>query len=257
MRRAAIVLAATLAAGGAWAAPAYHALPGGPLRTVLPADAAGADVTVAPFHLRERPVSNAEFRAFVRRSPEWGRGEAPALFAGPAYLAALADGAEDAPVTHVSWHAAAAYCASEAARLPRWHEWEFAAAADATRADARDDPAWLATILAWYAAPGSKVPGPIGQGTPNVHGIHDLHGLQWEWVEDFNGLFVDADSRAGQGRRQLAFCGAGAVSLADRRNYAILMRLALLAAMDGQQDGANLGFRCARDPLPDNQESTP
>lgn len=251
MGRAAVALAAILAAalgmpGGAWAEPAYRPLPGGALRSVLPDDTAGADVTVAPFQLRERPVSNAEFRAFVARSPEWERGQAPSLFAGPSYLAALAGGADDAPVTHVSWHAAAAYCASEGARLPRWHEWEFAAAADATRADARDDPAWLATILAWYSAPGAKVPGAIGQGMPNVYGIHDLHGLQWEWVEDFNGLFVDADSRAGQGKRQLAFCGAGAVSLADRRNYAILMRVALLAALDSNHDGARLGFRCAR-----------
>jgi formylglycine-generating enzyme required for sulfatase activity len=247
MASAAILLAAALVvAGGAWAEPTYRALPGGALRTVLPDDTTGADVTVAPFQLRERPVSNADFRAFVARSPDWARGQAPSLFVGPSYLAGLTDGADDAPVTHVSWHAAAAYCASESARLPRWHEWEFAAAADATRADARDDPAWLATILAWYSAPGSKVPGAIGQGVPNVYGIHDLHGLQWDWVEDFNGLFVDADSRAGQGKRQLAFCGAGAVSLADRRNYAILMRVALLAALDSNHDGARLGFRCAR-----------
>jgi len=88
---------------------------------------------------------------------------------------------------------------------------------------------------------------PSWRGTPNLYGIHDLHGLQWEWVEDFNGLFVDADSRAGGGKRQLGFCGAGAVSLADRRNYAVLMRVALLAALESNQDGARLGFRCARD----------
>ena len=242
----AVLLAAALC-GGAMAQAPYRPLPGGALRSVVPLDAGGGDVTVAPFLLRERPVSNAEFRAFLAAAPQWSRGQAQQLFAGPRYLSALDGGLDDAPVTHVSWHAASAYCASEGARLPRWHEWEFAASADATRVDARDDPAWLATILAWYSSPGPAVPGPIGRAAPNVYGIHDLHGLQWEWVEDFNGLFVDADSRAGGGKRQLEFCGAGAVSLADRRNYAVLMRVALLAALESNQDGARLGFRCARD----------
>ena len=35
-------------------------------------------------------------------------------------------------------------------------EWEYAAAADATRRDARDDPAWRARILGWYARPGDR-----------------------------------------------------------------------------------------------------
>lgn len=242
----AVLFAAVLCAGAMAEVP-YRPLPGGALRSVVPADLNGADVAVAPFLLRERPVSNAEFRAFLATAPQWSRGQAPELFAGPRYLSALDGGADDAPVTHVSWHAASAYCADEDARLPRWHEWEFAASADATRLDARDDPAWLAGILAWYSSPGPAVPGPVGRGTPNIYGIHDLHGLQWEWVEDFNGLFVDADSRAGGGKRQLEFCGAGAVSLADRRNYAVLMRVALLAALESNQDGARLGFRCARD----------
>ena len=246
MMQRALLLAAALCGSAAADAP-YHALPGGALRSVVPADVGGGDVMVAPFLLRERPVSNAEFRAFLADAPAWTRAAAPALFVGPRYLSTLDGAADDAPVTHVSWYAAAAYCESEDARLPRWHEWEFAASADATRPDARDDPAWLAAILGWYASPGPALPGPIGRGTPNVYGIHDVHGLQWEWVEDFNGLFVDADSRAGTGKRQLEFCGAGAVSLADRRNYAVLMRVALLAALESNQDGARLGFRCARD----------
>ena len=62
--RAAAVLAAALC-GNAMAGVPYRALPGGALRSVVPLDTSGADVTVAPFRLRERPVSNAEFRAFL------------------------------------------------------------------------------------------------------------------------------------------------------------------------------------------------
>ncbi len=45
---------------------------------------------------------------------------------------------------------------------------------------------------------------------------------------------------------QLQFCGAGAISLQDRENYAILMRIALLSSLNGADTTNNLGFRCAR-----------
>ncbi|MES2116931.1 MAG: formylglycine-generating enzyme family protein [Pseudomonadota bacterium] len=234
----------------------YRPLPGGQLRSVLPADGVASDATVAPFQMRTRPVTNGEFRAFVRQHPEWERGQAPALFAAPTYLQGWttpddpAPLALDAPVIRVSWYAAAAFCASEQARLPRWYEWEFAAAADERRPDARDDPAWLARILDWYASPGHGPLQSVAAGAPNYYGLYDMHGLVWEWVDDFNGLFVNADSRAKGEQKTLDYCGGAAVSLADRRNYAVLMRLALLAAMESQQDGANLGFRCARDAAP-------
>lgn len=251
----AVCLAALLCAAGA-SGGEYRPLPGGRLRSVLPADGVASDATVAPFLMRTRPVTNGEFRAFVRAHPEWERGQAPALFVAPTYLQDWGSArdsaplAQDGPVTRVSWYAAAAFCASEQARLPRWYEWEFAAAADERRPDARDDPAWLARILDWYAAPGTRPPHAVAANAPNYYGLYDMHGLIWEWVDDYSGLFVNADSRARGEQKSLDYCGGAAVSLADRRNYAVLMRLALLAAMESQQDGANLGFRCARDPAP-------
>jgi formylglycine-generating enzyme required for sulfatase activity len=153
----------------------------------------------------------------------------------------------NAPVTQVSWHAAQAFCASEQARLPRWYEWEFAAAADEQRADARQDPQWLARILGWYSRPANQPPQAIGLQAANYYGIQDLHGLTWEWVEDFNGLFVSADSRTQDEQKQLEFCGGSALSLGDKSNYAVLIRLALLAAMEANQGGNYLGFRCVRE----------
>ncbi|MBA5687447.1 formylglycine-generating enzyme family protein [Rugamonas apoptosis] len=247
----AALLCATSASGGE-----YQPLPGGQLRSVLPADGVASDATVAPFQMRTRPVTNGEFRAFLRQHPEWERGQAPALFTSPTYLQGWGSAdnpaplALDAPVTRVSWYAASAFCASEQARLPRWYEWEFAAAADERRPDARDDPAWLAHILDWYASPGTRAPHSVAANAPNYYGLHDMHGLIWEWVDDYSGLFVNADSRSNGEQKSIDYCGGAAVSLADRRNYAVLMRLALLAAMDSQQDGANLGFRCARDAAP-------
>src|SRR4029453_5358727 len=100
----------------------------------------------------------------------------------------------DAPVTEVSWFAARAFCEEEGGRLPTWIEWEYAAAADATRADARRDPAWARRILAWYEKPGGAALAAVG-GEASLWGVRALHGLVWEWVDDFNALLIAGDSR--------------------------------------------------------------
>lgn len=81
----------------------------------------------------------------------------------------------------------------------------------------------------------------------NYYGVRDMHGLIWEWVEDFNALLVSADSRDQGDPEKLQYCGAGAISLQDRENFAILMRVALLSSLAGSDTTRDLGFRCARD----------
>ncbi|WP_341678098.1 formylglycine-generating enzyme family protein [Niveibacterium sp. SC-1] len=240
------VLVSLLFACGSAAAADYVQIPGGRFRSVLPEE--GETSTVPAFALRRTPVTRGEFAVFLATHPQWRKEEAPSLFVGARYLDGNDAGPAmaQAPVTHVSWHAASAYCESEGARLPTWHEWEFAAAADATRRDARGDPAWRARILAWYESANAGT-GAVGTHAPNAWGVQDMHGLVWEWVEDFNGLFVTTDSRNQGEQKTLETCGAAALSLGDRENYAVLMRVALLAALDARDSMNTLGFRCARD----------
>ncbi|MDR3387299.1 MAG: formylglycine-generating enzyme family protein [Rudaea sp.] len=247
----AAAIALVLLAAPALAAE-YTALPGGRFASVLPADVKDADVVIAPFRLRTTPVTNAEFLAFVTAHPDWRRDRTPVVFAEPRYLAQWSsadalggDALPDQPVTQVSWFAAQAFCASEGARLPTWNEWEFAAAADATRADARHDPAWREQILSWYSHPSNTPLAAVG-GAANVYGVRDLHGLVWEWVDDFNALLVASDSRDQNDPDRLKFCGAGALNLRDRDNYAVLMRIAMLSSLKAADTTANLGFRCAK-----------
>ncbi|NVO05199.1 MAG: formylglycine-generating enzyme family protein [Rhodoferax sp.] len=232
----------------------YLRVPAGTIASVLSAGSSSdnAPTPVAAFALRARPVTVAEFRQFTAVHPEWSRAQVPAVFADRNYLQphdAAAPALPDQAITHVSWFAAQAFCESEGARLPTWYEWEYVAAADATHADARKDPAWRARILGWYSQPASQRQLRVG-GDANFYGVQDMHGLIWEWVDDFNALLVSADSRNQGDPDQLQYCGAGAISLQDRENFAILMRVALLSSLSGTDSTQDLGFRCARGAAP-------
>ena len=234
------------------AAVEYVALPGGSFASVLPADGKAAAAQVAPFRLRTELVTNGEFLAFVKSHPAWRRDRVAPILADARYLTqwgnADALGAEvfaRQPVTRVSWFAAQAYCESEQARLPSWYEWEFAAAADASRRDARADPAWRESILGWYSRPSNTALPEVG-GAANVYGVRDINGLVWEWVDDFNALMVASDSRDQGDPDLLKFCGAGALSMQQKENYAVLMRIAMLSALKAADTTNNMGFRCAK-----------
>lgn len=226
----------------------------GELHSVLPPSEAVDVVHVRAFQLDKLPVTNGQFLAFVRSHPQWRRDEVVRLFANKGYLARwrgpLELGPEveaQQPVTNVSWFAATAYCESRSARLPTWYEWEFASAADEKRANARNDPAWRQKILGEYTTTGHRTLNAVGGGRPNFYGIHDLHGLVWEWVQDYNALLVGADNREQGGADKLKFCGAGALAMENKEQYAVLMRVALLSSMEAAYSTRNLGFRCAQD----------
>lgn len=253
-----IVLSAVLALGTCGEAWAVKAAPqavvaGGEFRSVL-APAPGQDVVqVAAFRLDETPVTNAQFSAFVLEQPQWRRDRVTRLFADPEYLSHWSKAGEpdaaiaDQPVTRVSWFASRAYCEARAGRLPTWYEWEYVAAASETAKDARSDPAWTQRILAWYGQPSTAGLPAVGKTPANIYGVRDLHGVVWEWVEDFNSILVSGDSREQGDPDKLRFCGAGALTMQDKDNYAILMRIAMLSSLEGSYTTTSMGFRCASD----------
>jgi formylglycine-generating enzyme required for sulfatase activity len=232
----------------------YVRVPAGDFATTLQYEDARGPARIAAFRMMERPVTNEEFLAFVTRHPQWRRDRVAPICAGDGYLAhwqtplRLVPGAQALqPVTRVSWFAAAAYCEMQGARLPRWIEWEYVAAADAARRDARRDPVWRERILQWYAQPASRALPPAGAGTANVYGVRDLHGVVWEWIDDHSALLVSSDNRTQGDPDRARFCGAGALSVADREQYAVLMRVALLSSLEAASSTSSLGFRCVRD----------
>lgn len=248
----AVLILAGLFAGFPAAAADYVALPAAVFNSVLPADGIAAPARIAPFAMRVEPVTNAQYLAFVQAHPAWRKGGVPSALADEGYLSHWESASElgeqalpEQPVTRVSWFAAEAYCQSEQARLPSWYEWEYAAAADEQRADARTDPQWRDRVLGWYGRPSNAALATVG-GAADVHGIRDLNGLVWEWVDDFNALLVSADSRDQNGADVMRFCGAGAVTMQQKENYATLMRIAMLSALKASDATRTLGFRCVR-----------
>lgn len=248
-----LLLSGTVAAAGETGD--WVLLPGNVFRSALELPDVPDGSRIAAFELARTPVTNAQFLEFVRSHPRWRRDRVPAVLAESRYLshwagpAALGSTAlPEQPVTWVSWFAAEAYCRTQNARLPTWNEWEYAAAADAVRRDARSDPAWRETILAWYSRPSTQPLPAAGADPANAYGVRDLHGLVWEWVEDYSALLVSADNREQGAADSLKYCGAAALSMSDRDNYAVLMRVAMLSSLEGAGATANLGFRCARSP---------
>jgi formylglycine-generating enzyme required for sulfatase activity len=254
MRRLAALLLALLPVAGLVAGDTgYARLPGGVFRSALDYEDRKAGVRIAPFELMTTPVTNAQFLAFVGKHPQWRRDRVAGVLAEGRYLShwqgptTLGPNAlPDQPVTWVSWFAADAYCQAEGARLPTWAEWEYAAAADERRTDAREDPAWRERILGWYSQPSRSALPRTGLQAANAYGVRDLHGLVWEWTEDYSALLVDGDNRNQGDPDKARFCGADALSMDDRENYAVLMRVAMLSSLAGPDATANLGFRCAR-----------
>lgn len=211
---------------------------------------------VAAFRLDVTSVTKRDYLAFVTKNPKWQRSKVSKLFADESYLkdwkSDLDPGTDlDSPVTYVSWFATRAFAKSHGKRLPTVDEWEYVAQADASKANATADDSYTQKILNWYGArPVHPLPSP-STFPPNFHGVRALHGLMWEWVEDFNNAMVTGESRGDSGIERNLFCAGGALSATDVRNYAAFMRYAFRSSLKGKYTTANLGFRCAAsDPKP-------
>lgn len=226
-------------------------IPGGRYKPLY--SKAAKERTAAPFFMDIVQVTNAQFLEFVKAHPEWRRSTVNPTQADGGYLKHWAgdfelgnDNLRDAPVTHVSWFAAKAYCEAAGKRLPTQDEWELVARADATRTDASGDQAFLRQLLEWYSKPATGIPESVYDAVMNVHGMRGLHGLVWEWVADFNSTMIVGDSRGDGSLERKLFCGAGSLLSADVNNYAAYMRYAFRSSLKGDYCVASLGFRGAK-----------
>ncbi|MEA1784776.1 formylglycine-generating enzyme family protein [Arenibacter sp. GZD96] len=210
-------------------------------------------VTVTDFWLDTIPVTQKDYLSFVLHYPEWQKSRVKKLFADGNYLvhweANSVPGTSqnlNSPVTNVSWFAAKKYCECQGKRLPTMDEWEYAAMANETQADARTIARYNQYILEWYETPKTFTK-PVGSTFKNFWGIYDLHGLVWEWTSDFNSVLISGESRKDVDKDSNLFCGSAAVGATDLMNYAAFMRYAFRGSIKANYAIKNLGFRCAKD----------
>jgi len=205
------------------------------------------------FFMEVHAVTNSQFLEFVRHNPKWRRSQISPLMADESYLRqwesdlSIPPNSENSPVTNVTWFSARAYAKWIGRRLPTLAEWESVGMASATAANGRDEKGYNQRILNWYARPTPDIPEPVGVSPPNYYGVQDMHGLIWEWIEDFNNSLSNGESRGDSGLDRNLFCGAAAIGAADPSDYAAFMRFAFRGSLEGRFTVNNLGFRCAAD----------
>lgn len=209
------------------------------------------EVVVSSFMMDVYPVTNEEFSQFLKENPEWQKEQVKGIFANKNYLPSWEGssytGNPKAPVTGVSWFAAKKYCECKGKRLPTVDEWEYAAMADEEVADARKKESYNQYILSWYEASKATQLNPVGRNPANYWGIHDMHGLIWEWTQDFNSVMMAGESRKDTDRDARLFCGSAAIGASDLMNYAAFMRYAYRGSLKARYAVKNLGFRCVKD----------
>lgn len=204
-------------------------------------------ISVGPFYLDKFPVRLKDYISFLEKNTQWRKSQVKRMKADGTYLSRWKDDVTppieynfDAPITEVSWFAARAYCNSLKKRLPNLDEWEYAASLFSSKSD------YKKKILDWYAEPSKGELPPVGSTFANQLGIYDLHGLIWEWVEDFNSSLVTGESRADASLERSMFCGSSGMGSSDFEDYASFMRFGFRSSLRGNFTLKNLGFRCAK-----------
>lgn len=219
-----------------------------------PLEKDGRTREVEDFRIDVRQVTNAEYLAFVTAHPQWQRSKAKRLFADKGYLTKWAGDTElgpnappDSPVVCVSWFAARAFLKSVGKRLPTVDEWEFVARADAKSIDANLDPEFKAKILGWYSRPELPVLPAAGTQDPNIYGVTGMHGLVWEWTDNFISAMTSGEARSDGTLSAQQFCGGGGADPNQATEYANFMRMAFRSSLKGDFCLPGLGFRGAKD----------
>jgi iron(II)-dependent oxidoreductase len=225
-------------------------------------------VPVASFLASETEVSNRQYARFLAENPQWGKQNSAVLVqqgqVDDAYLAEWTNqgypaGADELPVTGVSFFAAQAYCrwlsgrlpaslAGYEARLPNEAEWEWAARGGLVGGlyPLGDKPQGEV-----FFETGITGPRPVGASPPNGYGLRDTAGNVWEWCSDWFSpvayLFSSRDPARNSADRsaEIPFGAEKVIRGGSWANEKELVRLYTRASQPPSWCTPYLGFRVA------------
>lgn len=149
----------------------------------LPSEYAPHRVRITrPFYLGVHEVTQQQYSRVMEANPAWhaATGEGAGSITG--------QDSSVYPVEQVSWHDAEQFCrrlsqiadeqkAGRSYRLPTEAEWEYACRAGKT-----------APLAGAAKSSTEEALRPIGSGTPNEFGLHDMRASVWEWCADWYGV---------------------------------------------------------------------
>jgi len=218
-------------------------------------------VKLSAFYLDKHEVTNAQFRAFVKRNPDWQKDRLPIERQNGKYLADWNGneppaGRTDFPVVFVTWHAAIAFCRDQGKRLPTEAEWEWAARGGLSNkmfpwGDEMPDK-WRAN----YGASGFDAATAVGKYPPNGYGLFDMSGNVWEFLADEWAKYPASGELLVNpigGGEQLS--AGGYLMVTTRRSIrggsygagVINLRVTYRDSHPPLNAGDHVGFRCAKD----------
>lgn len=195
---------------------------------------------VASFRVDSHPVSRADYATFVQTHSAWRRSALTRLFQDGGYLKhwhsdLQPDGELDAPVVHVSWYAARAYCESRGGALPTLVQWEYLVNLR-RRLNGHSDDDYANAVFAWYGEQ------RIANLEDTALGLSGFIGPVNEWLEDYRLLLGNGD--------QIDFGGGSCgdtgrlIVRYDSAHYATLLRYQMRSNISPETTASNQGFRC-------------
>lgn len=216
-------------------------------------------VTLSPFYIDRREVTNAQFKKFLDRHPAWRPGNVAARLHNGNYLKHWKDGAypegrADHPVVNVSWYAAVSYCRWAGGRLPTEAEWEFAARGGLVgRAFPWGDEMPDET-RANFSASGVGDTVRVGVYAANGYGLFDMAGNVWEYLADEWGVYTSAPQTNPVAGGNLFTVGDAFLGVSTRRvlrggsfgGAPVNLRVAYRDSHPPEGAQPFVGFRCAR-----------
>ncbi|MGI5842599.1 MAG: formylglycine-generating enzyme family protein [Candidatus Xenobium sp.] len=191
-------------------------------------------VYLEEFLIGKTPITNEQFNRFCQatRSMPSGKSQDWATRSGPR-----------APVVHLTWHEAHAYCRWAGLRLPTEPEWEKSARGP----QGRRYP-WGDTLIpdrAWHEGNSQGRPREVGlldQGA-SPFGCLDMAGNVWEWCLGWEERAADESVEEGPASRPRRMARGG-----SWKNEPWSLRTSLRLPVEPELSHPSLGFRVALTP---------